>query len=209
LVDKGYGDAEVLAPAVNSSIRWRSLDLFCLIRAGRQKKLDALITVTFSLIGKQKVFAVQQDSKVEIGVISRIEMASRVCVYGSLFLSVELVLFTRNAHQLRQKCLFCVQINMPITLSSKRANVRKLLNFAYSMQRERAEKGRLLNVYEPVSYEERALLGESQLNLQAFLTATSLNVLRACHWLAEAKHAATPSSCFAKLVAPLQQVATA
>ena len=117
-------------PTVNKSIRLRSLDLFFLIRVGPQKKLDALITATFSLIGKQKVFSVQQGRKVEIGVISLIDMESRVFVYGSLFLSVAIVLFIRNAPQLRQKCLFCVQINMPTTHSKKRVNARKLLNFA-------------------------------------------------------------------------------
>ncbi len=52
-------------------------------------------------------------------------------------------------------------------------------------------------------------LGLKKLNLQAFLTATSINLLRACHWLAEAKHSATPSSCFAKLVASIQQASAA
>jgi transposase len=52
-------------------------------------------------------------------------------------------------------------------------------------------------------------LGLKKLNLQAFLTATAINLLRACHWLAEAKHAATPSSPFAKLVASLEQVPAA
>src|SRR5258708_580203 len=48
-------------------------------------------------------------------------------------------------------------------------------------------------------------IGLKKLNLQAFLTATSMNVLRACHWLAEEKQAAKPSSRFAKLVASVQQ----
>jgi transposase len=48
-------------------------------------------------------------------------------------------------------------------------------------------------------------IGLKKLNLQAFLTATSMNVLRACHWLAEEKQAAKPSSYFAKLVASVQQ----
>src|SRR5436305_2572930 len=48
-------------------------------------------------------------------------------------------------------------------------------------------------------------LGLKKLNLQAFLTATSLNMLRACHWLAETNHAATPSSRFTKLIASLEQ----
>jgi transposase len=34
-------------------------------------------------------------------------------------------------------------------------------------------------------------MGLKKLNLQAFLTAPSINMLRACHWLAEAKHSAT------------------
>lgn len=52
-------------------------------------------------------------------------------------------------------------------------------------------------------------IGLKKLNLQAFLTATSMNVLRACHWVAEEKYAATPSSCFAKLVASVQHVSAA
>lgn len=52
-------------------------------------------------------------------------------------------------------------------------------------------------------------IGLKKLNLQALLTATSLNLLRACHWVAEAKHAATPSSRFAKLIASLEQVSAA
>lgn len=52
-------------------------------------------------------------------------------------------------------------------------------------------------------------IGQKKLNLQAFLTATSMNVLRACHWVAEEKHADAPSSRFAKLVAFVQQVSIA
>jgi transposase len=52
-------------------------------------------------------------------------------------------------------------------------------------------------------------LGLKKLNLQAFLTATSINLLRACHWLAEAKPSATPSSCFAKLIASIEQAEAA
>src|SRR5260370_32883551 len=111
---------------VHKSIRLRSLDLFFLIRVGPQKKMGALITATFSLIGKQKGFSVQQGRKVEIGVISLIDMESRVFVYGSLFLSVAIVLFIRIAPQLRQKCLFCVQLNMPTTHARKRVKPTKL-----------------------------------------------------------------------------------
>lgn len=52
-------------------------------------------------------------------------------------------------------------------------------------------------------------IGLNKLNLQAFLTATSINVLRACHWLVEEKHAAKPSSRFAKLVASVEHVSAA
>jgi transposase len=52
-------------------------------------------------------------------------------------------------------------------------------------------------------------IGMEKLNLQAFLTATSMNVLRACHWVAEEKHAAKPSSRFAKLIASVQHVSAA
>jgi transposase len=52
-------------------------------------------------------------------------------------------------------------------------------------------------------------IGREKLNLQAFLTAASINVLRACHWVVEEKHAAKPSSRFAKLIASVQQVSAA
>ena len=52
-------------------------------------------------------------------------------------------------------------------------------------------------------------IGQKKLNLQAFLTATSMNVLRACHWVVEEKHAIAPSSRFAKLVAFVQHASAA
>src|SRR6266487_368552 len=52
-------------------------------------------------------------------------------------------------------------------------------------------------------------IGLKKLNLQAFLTATSMNMLRACHWLEEEKHGTTPSSCFAKLITSIQHVPAA
>jgi hypothetical protein len=117
-----------------------------------------LIIATFSLIGKQKVCAVQQGSKVEIGAISLIDMASRVCVYDFLSRSVGFALFTLNAPQLRQEFSFCVQMNKPIRHFSKRVNVRKLLSSVLCTQHERGLRGRLLKVYERVRYEDLALL---------------------------------------------------
>jgi Transposase DDE domain len=52
-------------------------------------------------------------------------------------------------------------------------------------------------------------IGQRKMNLQAFLTATAMNVLRACHWVTEKKHAVPPSSRFAKLVTSLQHVSAA
>jgi len=52
-------------------------------------------------------------------------------------------------------------------------------------------------------------IGSKKLRLQALLTATAMNILRACAWLAEPTHACTPTSRFAKLVASVQQEAAA
>jgi len=52
-------------------------------------------------------------------------------------------------------------------------------------------------------------IGSKKLRLQAFLTATAMNVLRACEWLIGGKHASTPVSRFAKLVATAKSVAAA
>jgi len=52
-------------------------------------------------------------------------------------------------------------------------------------------------------------IGSKKLRLQALLTATAMNALRACAWLIEPTHACTPTSRFAKLVASAQQAAAA
>ncbi len=44
-------------------------------------------------------------------------------------------------------------------------------------------------------------IGSKKLRLQAFFTATAMNVLRACTWLADGTHASTPVSRFVRLVA--------
>lgn len=52
-------------------------------------------------------------------------------------------------------------------------------------------------------------IDSKKLRLQAFFTATALNVLRACAWLADGTHAATPVSRFARLVASAKAAAAA
>ena len=52
-------------------------------------------------------------------------------------------------------------------------------------------------------------IGSKKLRLQAFLTANAMNVLRACEWLMRGKHASTPVSRFAKLVATTKYAAAA
>lgn len=52
-------------------------------------------------------------------------------------------------------------------------------------------------------------IGSKKLRLQAFLTATAMNVLRACVWMAESIHASTPIPRFARLVASAKSTAAA
>ncbi len=52
-------------------------------------------------------------------------------------------------------------------------------------------------------------IGSKKLRLQAFFTATAMNVLRACAWMEEGIHASTPVSRFARLVASAKSVAAA
>lgn len=52
-------------------------------------------------------------------------------------------------------------------------------------------------------------IGSKKLRLQAFFTATAINVLRACAWLADGTHASAPVSRFAKLVASANVAAAA
>ncbi len=48
-----------------------------------------------------------------------------------------------------------------------------------------------------------------KLQLQALFTATAMNVLRACAWIAEGTHASTPVSRFARLIASVKSAAAA
>ena len=52
-------------------------------------------------------------------------------------------------------------------------------------------------------------IGIKKLQLQALFTATAMNVLRACAWVAEEIPAQTPVSRFAKLVASRKAAAVA
>ena len=52
-------------------------------------------------------------------------------------------------------------------------------------------------------------IGSKKLGLQAFLTATAIDVLRACAWIAGDNHASTPTSLFARLIASVQSAAAA
>jgi len=52
-------------------------------------------------------------------------------------------------------------------------------------------------------------IGSKKLRLQAFFTATAINVLRACAWLADGSHASTPVSRFARLVVSAKMAVTA
>ncbi len=52
-------------------------------------------------------------------------------------------------------------------------------------------------------------IGMNKLRLQAFFTATAMNVLRACVWMAESTHASTPVSRFARLIASVKSAAAA
>jgi transposase len=50
-------------------------------------------------------------------------------------------------------------------------------------------------------------IGSKKLRLQAFFTATAMNVLRACAWLEEGSHTSPPLSRFAKLMASVKAAA--
>jgi transposase len=52
-------------------------------------------------------------------------------------------------------------------------------------------------------------IGSKKLRLQAFFTATAINMLRACAWLADGTHASPPVSRFARLVVSAKSAAAA
>jgi transposase len=52
-------------------------------------------------------------------------------------------------------------------------------------------------------------IGSKKLRLQAFFTATAINVLRACAWLSDDTPISTPVSRFARLVGSAKAIAAA
>jgi transposase len=52
-------------------------------------------------------------------------------------------------------------------------------------------------------------IGSNKLRLQAFFTATAMNLLRACAWLATGTHASTPVSRFSRLMSAAKSAAVA
>jgi len=52
-------------------------------------------------------------------------------------------------------------------------------------------------------------IGSNKLRLQAFFTATAMNMLRACAWLTNGTHASTPVSRFSRLVSAAKSAAAA
>src|SRR5215470_19931390 len=57
------------------------------------------------------------------------------------------------------------------------------------------------DVANPYKMRRARYLGSKKLRLQAFVTATAINVLRAVQWLKGARPASTPVSRFARLMA--------
>jgi transposase len=69
------------------------------------------------------------------------------------------------------------------------------------MPNEQVLKGPLPNESRTCEMRRARYIGSKKLRLQAFFTATAMNVLRAVAWLKGERPASTPVSRFAKLVA--------
>ncbi len=168
-----------------------------------------MIIANSALIGKQRACSVLLDKKVEIGVISLIDTESRVFVYGFLYLYADLVHSMPNVPQSRQKFLFCAQINKAYQALQENRKRQETPEFRALYAKRAGIEGTVAQAVRTCEIRRSRYIGQKKLNLQAFLTATSMNVLRACHWVAEEKHATAPSSRFAKLVASVQHVSAA
>jgi hypothetical protein len=69
------------------------------------------------------------------------------------------------------------------------------------MQREPVLKGRLRVSVRTCEMRRARSIGSKKLRLQAFFTATAMNVLRAVEWLKGKRPASIPFSRFARLIA--------
>jgi hypothetical protein len=68
------------------------------------------------------------------------------------------------------------------------------------MRSEQALKERWRKRVRTCEIRRARYVGSQKLHLQALFTATDLNMLRACEWIAEPTHSQTPISCFAAQV---------
>jgi len=100
-------------------------------------------------------------------------------------------------------------MNRPIPPFRKRANAKKLQNARTVYAKRAGIEGTGAQAVRTFEIRRARYIGSQKLRLQAFFTATAMNVLRACEWLKRGKHSLTPVSRFAKLVATAKYAAAA
>ena len=190
---------------VNRTIKSISLDLLFLIRRGPQKKQNALIRANSALIGRQRALSVLQGQK------SR-DWGHIPDRHGKPSLRIRFPLPVCRSCPLHAQCtpvsakVLILRPDQQSFQALQEARKRQGTPEFRALYAKRAGiEGTVAQAVRTCEIRRARYIGLKKLNLQAFLTATSMNVLRACHWLAEEKQAAKPSSRFAKLVASVQQ----
>ncbi len=103
-----------------------------------------------------------------------------------------------------------LQPNEQAYRARKSARVRELTPECRALYAKRAGvEGTMAQAVRTCEMRRARYIGSKKLRLQAFFTATAMNVLRACAWMEEGIHASTPVSRFARLVASAKSVAAA
>src|SRR5579859_8160776 len=94
-------------------------------------------------------------------------------------------------------------------LSIRLASVKKRLSARKLYATRAGIEGTVAQAVRTCGMRQARYIGSQKLRLQAFLTATVMNVLRAVQWLSGERPTSTPVSRFAKLVASAKLLAAA
>ena len=136
-------------------------------------------------------------------------MGNQLCGSGSLKRFVRRVLSMSSVHTVGARVLI-LQPNEQAYRALQQARDREQTPEFRAVYAKRAGvEGTIAQAVRTCEMRRARYVGSKKLRLQAFFTATAMNILRACAWMAEGVPASTPLSRFAKLLVAAKSEAAA
>ena len=134
-------------------------------------------------------------------------MGNQLCGSGSLKRFVRRVLSTRSVHTVGARVLILQPTEQAYRALQQARDREQTPEFRAVYAKRAGVEGTMAQAVRTCEMRRARYIGSKKLQLQALFTATAMNVLRACTWMAEGTHASPPVSRFAKLVASAKAAA--